>query len=206
MFKKSNLRLLPKVFVYLKKEIRSLKSRHDSLQKDYEKQDKDLKKQKDIIQKSKDHRAGAILLDQNSKLKFECELLGDQKMQADALKMQIHLIMNENEVYRTHMTSKLAKLVSKLEENSISIPQDEKVDDVPQSVIQDPVLVTEIDILKKELHIAREQKHQDEIEIFNSKQQIEEFKLTLEKKGINNCLIPKKWLLPHPSGGSLHQL
>lgn len=156
---------------------------YNSLQKDYEKLDKELKKQKDIIQKSKDHRAAVLLLEEMTKIKQEWELLGDQKLQCEALKMQIHSMMTENFAMKNKMEEKIKNLTSQLLENSIT-PSNNETDFVENNkIVQDPTLIAQIEVLEKELHRAREMKQSLEVQLFNSKQDIEELKIIIEKKG-----------------------
>lgn len=181
-------------------ELNQSKTVHNSLQKDHEKLDKEVKKLKDIIAKTKDHRIGSLLMEDITKLKLECELLGDQKMQNDALKMQIHSLVTENEGFKKKTGARLKLLLNKLEEHSITVPDNEDAVEAQEPVnINDAILVSQIQSLEAQLSEVRSQKHGIETHLFNSKQEIEEFKLLIEKNtGAGTSNMAKWWKTANP--------
>eukprot|EP00842_Homolaphlyctis_polyrhiza_P002348 jgi/Hompol1/3113/HPOL_006344-RA len=70
--------------------------------------EKQLKKAAAIVNKTRDKNAIQLLMDESAKLKIELELLGDQKMQNDALKENIHAIVMQGDTQKKKLEARIA--------------------------------------------------------------------------------------------------
>ncbi|KAL2916531.1 hypothetical protein HK105_203964 [Polyrhizophydium stewartii] len=73
-----------------------------------------LKKAVALANRSRDKQTVQALMDENAKLRTELELLGDQKMQNDALKENIHAIVTQADSTRKKLEAKISHLTAQL--------------------------------------------------------------------------------------------
>ncbi|KAL5037013.1 hypothetical protein RTP6_004512 [Batrachochytrium dendrobatidis] len=76
--------------------------------------EKQLKRAAVLVNRTRDKTAMQTLLDENSRLKIELELLGDQKLQNDALKENMHIIVTQADNQKKTLEVKILKLTKQL--------------------------------------------------------------------------------------------
>ncbi|KAH6602442.1 hypothetical protein BASA61_001104 [Batrachochytrium salamandrivorans] len=76
--------------------------------------EKQLKRVSVLANRTRDKLAVQTLIDENSKLKTELEILGDQKMQNDALKENMHMIVMQADTHKKKLEAQVAHLMDRL--------------------------------------------------------------------------------------------
>lgn len=134
----------------LTKEKNLLEKEKQSLEKEKNNLEKELKKVNAVIQKAKEKMALQQLMEENSKLRAESELMNDYKTQYTGLKENIHGMTLQADISKKEMGFKLATALFELNQYrinegkpsidgaSISIPQiDESLKDQLSSLLKD---------------------------------------------------------------------